>query len=101
MRVQDVLLAYSEWLDGEGLMSDHAIKQGNGDDRTHEDLVSEFAKSLGDTPLGAFMDRANEGRAGAWLGLATTMDLITELNARAAVSLVAGEDWPKYRTVGA
>lgn len=33
-----------------------------------------------------------------YLGYATTIDLINELQTRANVSLTIGEDWPKYRT---
>lgn len=36
MNLKDTLLAYSEWLDPEGQMSNH------GDDRSHEDLASDF-----------------------------------------------------------
>jgi hypothetical protein len=35
----------------------------------------------------------------AYLGCATTLELITELQARAEVSAVVGEKWPNYRTV--
>jgi hypothetical protein len=33
------------------------------------------------------------------LGLATTMELIMELEARCRVGEIMGEAWPKYRTV--
>lgn len=33
------------------------------------------------------------------LGCATTLELIEELEARARVSMVIGEDWPNYRTI--
>lgn len=35
------------------------------------------------------------------LGLATTQELITELAARAEISLVNNERWPLYRTIKA
>jgi hypothetical protein len=34
------------------------------------------------------------------LGLATTYELLRELNARAVVAKSLGEEWPDYRTIG-
>lgn len=39
--VRSVLLAYSEWLDGENLM----VEPVGDDKRSHDDLVSEFLKA--------------------------------------------------------
>lgn len=40
--LEDVLLAYSEWLDGQHLIAPPEVGIEGGDTRTHEDLAREF-----------------------------------------------------------
>lgn len=42
--IENPLLVFSAWLDSNGLMADPI----DGDDRTHNDLVDEFLKTLMD-----------------------------------------------------
>lgn len=93
MNLQDTLLAYSEWLDSERLIvSDHmSRKDGKAlDGRSHDELAREFiaqwkgAPLAGDEPM---------------LGLATTQQLVSELDARVRVAAMIGQAWPLYRTV--
>lgn len=72
-----------------------------------------YASACWDNLQGAGVFRSDEAREAAdslveWLeahavqpnlGYATTGDLIAELHARAQVSDVIGEQWPRYRTV--
>lgn len=41
MDTRDTLIAYSEWLDSEGLIVPQVVGPG-GDDRTHQTLAEEF-----------------------------------------------------------
>lgn len=57
---------------------------------------SEQAREIGDKLTRFVLDTlTNQAR----LGCATTTELIRELAARAEVSEIAGESWPKYRPV--
>lgn len=48
-----------------------------------------------------FLDKINDyTEASPRLGLATTIDLITELQSRVDTAFANGEDWATYRTVG-
>jgi hypothetical protein len=49
IKLQDVLLAYSEWLDSEG-----AILPEGVDSRSHDDLAQAFIREIGDngSPIG-------------------------------------------------
>lgn len=57
MTAHDVLLAFSEWLDGEGI----AIVPPD-DERTHDDLAGLFAAANHGTPIGEWID--TQGGAG-------------------------------------
>lgn len=59
MRLADVLLAYSEWLDGDQAM----MRPARGDERTHEELVAEFSRSF---PEGAPLDAVLKADAILW-----------------------------------
>lgn len=65
------------------------------DDGTRLDGVFDDARALAITDE-LMDDWVNKPR----LGLASTMSLIDELQARARVASVVGETWPGYRTVG-
>ena len=41
MNLEDTLLAFSEWLDGQGIIAPPEDFEG-GDDRTHADLAAQF-----------------------------------------------------------
>lgn len=87
MDTQDTLMMYSEWLDSQGLIVSDAAHL---DPRSHSQLAADFIEHWEGSALAG-----NE----PLLGLATTMALITELQVRANVSMIAGENWPHYRTV--
>lgn len=42
MNTVDTLLAFSEWLDGEGLIP--VLTDGGGDSRSHEQLAKDFVE---------------------------------------------------------
>jgi hypothetical protein len=77
---------------------------GDEDDDVHHDtqlergelreLLNHYAAQLGPAV------ESSPQPAGPQLGLATTLELIDELAARAAVADAIGECWPTYRTVG-
>jgi hypothetical protein len=47
LNLQDTLLAYSEWLDGEGLV----VGDKEGDSRSHDQLVLDFISQWEGKPL--------------------------------------------------
>lgn len=47
MKTKDLLLAYSEWLDGEGLVR----SDDEGDERTHEELADAFVAQWQGVPF--------------------------------------------------
>lgn len=46
MNTEDTLLAYSEWMDSEGLV----VSDDDGDDRTHSELVDAFLEYWDSNP---------------------------------------------------
>lgn len=50
MSTEDTLLAYSEWLDGEGLVVPDATEDGEADDRSHAELVDAFLEHWESNP---------------------------------------------------
>lgn len=60
MTLQETLLAYSEWLDGEGLVKAQTRK----DTRTHDDLAREFIEDWESTDTRATLAGRKETRTG-------------------------------------
>lgn len=58
MDTKDTLLAYSEWLDSQGLMA----KVSGVDDRSHDDLATEFIKywEVADPPKATLAGREGD-----------------------------------------
>lgn len=97
MGIEDTLLAYSEWLDGEHLIKS---EEESKDDRDHGRLAQDFIEhweSDNATPCLRRAGLPEEPKAN--LGMASTHDLLTELMARADVSKSIGEQWPNYKTI--
>lgn len=65
MNTQDTLLAYSEWLDGEGLVVADSYPE---DKRTHEDLVKEFIEKWEATPGSAVLSGRDVQTPREWGG---------------------------------
>lgn len=118
MKLQDLLLMYSEWLDGEGLMEDPADTAHAS--ASHEDLAALFLaeheraevaqeqvpwdnadaglKAVSQDPADEIRYEGQVERKQPLLGLATTAELIEELGARVDIAMIAGESWPQYKT---
>lgn len=72
MSTKDTLLAFSEWLDGEGF-------RGPDDDRTHQDLANAFIEDWEGVERGATLAGSADGSADVEVALNKAVDTLVEI----------------------